>query len=189
MQTQLIIKNMVCRRCIQTVERIAREAGLVPDKLELGEIILPHPPAAEQARVLRAGLEEAGFAILESESARLINQVKSLIIDRIHHGQGSSALKLSAYLAQETHSDYSRLSKLFSATESVTIERYATLQRVERVKELLTYGELSISEIADELEYSSAAHLSSQFKQMTGMSPSAFRELGNRGRQSLDSVG
>lgn len=188
-QTQLVIKHMVCRRCIQTVDRIVREAGLFPAKVALGELVLSGPLSRDQLSILKDRLERVGFEIAESETAQLISKVKSLIIDRIHHRRGDPELKLSTYLARETHTDYSRLSKLFSTTESITIERYATLQKVERVKELLAYGEMTISEIADELDYSSAAHLSAQFRQITGMSPSEFRELGNRGRRSLDSVG
>ncbi|MGZ0655849.1 helix-turn-helix domain-containing protein [Coraliomargarita sp. W4R53] len=181
------IKHMVCPRCIQAVERIVRELGLEPIAVVLGEVTLKSQPSAQQLDVLKDRLEAAGFAFTETESARLINQVKSFIIDRIHHG-GDSSLKLSVELAQHTHCEYSRLSKLFSMSECITIERYAALQRIEKVKELLVYDEQNISEIALFLDYSSPAHLTAQFKKITGMTPSQFRALGVGGRRGLDAV-
>ncbi|HSH09945.1 MAG TPA: helix-turn-helix transcriptional regulator [Oceanipulchritudo sp.] len=189
MRHRVVIKHMVCQRCIETVGRIVREAGQEPLYVGLGELVLARIPDGESMEVLRKRLRAAGFDVAESETARLVSKVKSLIVERTHYNRGDSGLKLSAYLAQETGTDYDRLSRIFSATESITIERYATLQKIERVKELLAYGEMNVSEIADELGYSSAAHLSGQFKQVTGMTPSEFRELGARGRNQLDSLG
>ncbi|MGJ8653171.1 MAG: helix-turn-helix domain-containing protein [Opitutaceae bacterium] len=185
---QLSIKHMVCARCIEAVRRLALESGLTPTAVVLGEVSLADDCDARQLRVFRDKLEASGFAINETEHERLINQVKTLVIDRIHFGGGDTLLKLSVDLAQHTHCEYSRLSKLFSATESITIERYAALQRIEKVKELLVYQEQTISEIADSLGYSSAAHLTTQFKNITGMTPSQFRALGVSGRRSLDAV-
>ena len=184
----LTIKHMVCRRCIQTVDRVVREAGLNPASIELGDLRLSRAPSPEELKSLQKKLEAAGFELAESETARLVSKVKALIIDRVHHDATAPPLKLSAFLAEETHTDYRRLSKLFSATESITIERYATLQKVEKVKELLAYAEQTVAEIADALGYSSAAHLSAQFKQTTGLTPTQFRALGSRGRRSLDSI-
>lgn len=181
------IKHMVCPRCIQAVERIVRELELEPTSVVLGEVTFKSQPTAQKLDVLKDRLEAAGFAFTETESARLINQVKTFIIDRIHHG-GDASLKLSAELAQHTHCEYSRLSKLFSLSECITIERYAALQRIEKVKELLVYGEQNISEVALFLDYSSPAHLTAQFKQITGMTPTQFRALGVGGRRSLDAV-
>jgi len=182
------IKHMVCPRCIQTVDRLARESGLEPASVVLGELTLAKPGTEAAMAVFREKLEAAGFAFTESESARLIQKVKTYIIERIHYGKGTQVLNLSEELAQHTACEYSRLSKLFSLTESMTIERYAALQRVEKVKEMLSYGEQSISEIALDLDYSSPAHLSADFKKITGMTPSAFRQLGVRGRRGLDEI-
>jgi AraC-like DNA-binding protein len=184
----LVIKHMVCRRCIQTVERAARELGLVPTAVDLGELQLEEPLRADQLTALQQRLETEGFEIAESETARLINKTKSLIIQRIHHDPANASLKLSAFLAKETGTDFDRLSRLFSATESITIERYAMLQRIERVKELLAYGDQTVAQIADETGFSSAAHLSANFKQVSGMTPTQFRNLGARGRRPLDEV-
>lgn len=182
------IKHMVCPRCIETVERLARESGLRPASVVLGELTLQEPGTAAAMATFRGKLEAAGFAFTETEGARLIQKVKTYIIERIHYGKGTPELNLSVELARHTACEYSRLSKLFSMTESITIERFAALLRVEKVKEMLSYGEQSIAEIAMDLGYSSPAHLSADFKKITGMTPSAFRQLGVRGRRGLDQI-
>ena len=179
---------MVCPRCIDTVKRLAESIGLEPLGVKLGEISLGKSPDKEQVLSFGRLLEDNGFEIVESKKAREITKIKSLIIKRIHYPQESPGINLSAYLAQNLHSDYSRISKLFSALEGISIERYTTLQRIEKVKELLIYDQLNISEIADLLEYSSPAHLSAQFKRETGHAPSQFKKLRNPVRKSLDSV-
>ncbi len=185
---KLAIKSMVCPRCIATVARAAEDAGLTPRAVALGEIELQEDPAPPQLADFRARLETHGFAIVESDKARLINQIKSLLIDRARHGGERGALKLSAYLSQKLNYEYGHLSKLFSSVEAMTIERFATAQRIERAKELISYGERSIAEIADDLGYSSPAHLSGQFKRETGMTPSEFRKLKAPIRRSLDAL-
>ncbi len=185
---QLSIKHMVCARCVETVRELLREADLPPVSVSLGEVLLRRSPSVEQLAALSRKLKNHGFALIETESARLLNQVKALIVERVHHGRGEPHLKLSAYLAKHTGCDYARLSKLFSTVESMTIERYATRQRIEKVKELLVYDENSISEIAELMDYSSPAHLSAQFKQVTGMTPRAFRKLGASGRVGLEKL-
>lgn len=179
---------MVCPRCIETVARIAREAGLVPLTTLLGEVTLQSPIDADQMDLFRQQIEASGFGFTESENARLINQVKSFIVDRIHHGGGDSELNMSTDLAEHTRCEYSRLSRLFSMNECMTIERYTALQRIEKVKELLVYNEMNIAEIALQLDFSSPAHLTSQFKKITGMTPSQFRTMGVAGRRSLDAI-
>ena len=185
---QIAIKNMVCPRCIDTVKRIAVSAGLVPREVKLGEIRIDSTPTTAQLDSFNKQLRENGFEIVEGKKARQINEIKTLIIKRIHYPQEHSDLKLSAYLSQNLNSEYSRITKLFSSMEGITIERFATLQRLEKVKELLVYDQLTVSEIADQLDYSSPAHLSAQFKRETGMPPSEFKELRNPGRKSLDSL-
>ncbi len=184
----LTIKNMVCPRCIDTVKRIAESVPFSPLQVRLGEVVLPAPPTQTQYEELARRLEENGFSIIESGKLKLINQIKTLIINRVHYANESPTLKLSAYLSQNLNYDYSRISKLFSSVEGVTIERFATRQRIEKVKELLVYDQLSVSEIADQLDYSSAAHLSAQFKRETGMTPSEFKALRNPPRESIDAI-
>lgn len=180
------IKNMVCPRCVEAVTRIAKSIDLQPIHVSLGQVALTNEPTPAQIGSFSKCLEENGFAIIENDQSRLINQIKTLIIDRIHYYTDNPELKLSVYLSQKLHYDYSRLSKLFSALEGITIERFATLQRLEKVKELLVYDQQNISEIAAQLDYSSAAHLSAQFKRETGMTPSEFKQQLHPPRKSLD---
>ena len=179
---------MVCPRCIETVGQVARSSGLDPFEIELGRVHLKDIPTDAQLADFREQLGAHGFEILESRKVQEVNEIKTLIIERVHYGRGNPDLKLSAYLAQSLGSDYSRISKLFSSVVGSTIEQYATRKRIERVKELLIYDQLTIAEIADQLDYSSAAHLSAQFKKETGLSPSSFKEMKNPVRTSLDSV-
>jgi AraC family transcriptional regulator len=184
----ITIKNMVCPRCIDTVKRIVGSSGLPLIEVKLGEIHLGTRPSSKQKENLSKGLEENGFEIVQSAKARQINQIKTLIMNRVHYGEGSPELTLSSYLSQNINYDYSHLSKLFSSIEGITIERFATLQRIEKAKELLIYDEHSITEIANQLEYSSPAHLSAQFKRETGITPSKFRFQRTPIRQSIDSI-
>ncbi|EDY83038.1 transcriptional regulator, AraC family protein [Verrucomicrobiia bacterium DG1235] len=184
----IAIKHMVCPRCVTSVESIAARLGLQVESVSLGEVKLGQPLAEAELRSFAEALESRGFEILVSKDRRLINRIKSLILERIHYADISSPLKLSAYLAESLNHDYSYLSKVFSSVEAVTVERYSMLQRIERGKELLSYGELNITEIAELLDFSSAAHFSAQFKRETGMSPSQFKKSDRPARRSLDSI-
>lgn len=179
---------MVCPRCIQVVEQLASESGIEATGVKLGELTLREVPGEKKYHLLKKRLEENGFEIVESKKALEISKIKSLIIKRVHYGQGSLEQNLSAYLSDKLNSDYSRLSKLFTAMEGMTIERFTTLQRIEKAKELLIYDQLNITEIAEQLDYSSPAHFSAQFKQETGVSPSNFRNLRNPPRKAIDSL-
>lgn len=187
-QLTVTIKNMVCPRCVEAVTRIAASIDLQRNHVSLGKVVLDEVPTLAQKERFANCLKENGFAIVENSQSRLMSQVKTLIINRIHYINDSSDLKLSVYLSQNLHYDYTRLSKLFSSTEGITIERFATLQRLERAKELLVYDQQNISEIAAQLDYSSAAHLSSQFKRETGMTPSEFKRPRHPPRRSLDAI-
>lgn len=186
--TRITIRHMVCPRCIQVVTKLIRQVGLDPQKVVLGEATVMPSPTSQQWRELDTLFSENGFGIVESESAKIVARIKALIIERTHYSEVEPQLKLSAFLSEQLHSDYSRLSKLFSAVESMTIERFATLQRIEKVKELLVYDEHSVAEIADRLGYSSPAHLTSRFKEETGMTPSQFKKLKAPFRRSLDEI-
>ncbi len=129
-----------------------------------------------------------GFELLETGKSALISQIKSLIIGQIHYKTESLKVNFSTFLAESLHHDYSYLSRLFSSVEGITIEKFITQQKIERVKELLFYNQLTLSEIAFQLDYSSTAHLSSQFKKETGMTPSAFKSQHKPGHRHLDSI-
>jgi AraC-type DNA-binding domain-containing proteins len=185
------IKNMVCARCIRTVIRLANEAGLAIKSVQLGEIQLDALPTPAQLAAFRVSIEQEGFDLLDDRASRLVEHVKMLVIREIHHAANKKpeGMNFSDFLARETRHDYSQLSRLFSGVQGYTIEKFIIAQKIERVKELLLYDELTLAEIAFQMAYSSPQHLSAQFRQATGMTPSAFKS-GHQvhGRKPLDKV-
>lgn len=189
MSTHLFIKNMVCDRCILAVRQQLDKMGLPHSNITMGEVTLTATPSSHQLDELRTALQQLGFEMLDDKKQTQVEKIKNTIIQLIHHNpDGPSPLKLSAYLSDKLGVDYHSLTTLFSSVEGVTIEQYAILQRIERAKELLMYGELSLSEIADQLGYSSVQHLSQQFKKTTGLTPSHFKQLKENKRKPLDQV-
>ena len=162
----LYIKNMVCDRCVMVVRERLLALGLEVEAVELGRALLGRPATDKERAAIRSTLEAVGFELLEERDP---------------------SRNLSDFLSDRLHQDYSALSKLFSEETGTTIERYAIAQRIELAKELLSYGERSLGEIADRLGYSSVAHLSNQFKRVVGQTPSAYRRL-CQGRKPLDRV-
>ena len=186
---KLLIKNMVCDRCITVVRQQIEALGHQISQVELGQVELARPLNASSLKDVESALLDHGFELLKGTDAIAVEKVKKLILDHLYrHVQKPNSMNFSDYLAQETTMNYFALSKLFSSTEGITIEKYLILQKIERVKELLVYNQKSLSEIAFELEYSSVAHLSRQFKSVTGLTPSSFRKLGIEGRKSLDKI-
>jgi len=183
------IKNMVCGRCIKSVTSIFEKAGIVPESVELGIIKLKTGLNAEQKEKLEESLEGEGFILLDDQKAKLIDEVKRHIIELVHYGNLDEMNKnLSSYLSDKMHKDYHYLSSLFSSVENTTIEQYFILQKIEKVKEWLVYDEFTLSEMAFKLGYSSVAHLSGQFKKVTGFTPSQFKQLKDHQRKPLDKV-
>lgn len=188
-KTQLRIKNMVCDRCKKAVEQVLKDIGLTPERIDLGEVWVSDVPTEAQLAQLKTRLEALGFELLDDQRQQMIERMKTAIIALVRHHQGNKTLNLSVYLAQLLHRDYSALSKLFSEVTGLTIERYFIMQRIERVKELIRYDELTLTEIAYQMNYSSVAHLSSQFRSVTGMTPTQFRFMKTAQRANLDEVG
>lgn len=184
----LHIKNMVCNRCKMVVEQIFDRLGLPTQQIELGEVIFSAPLSAEQVAQVSQELTALGFELINDKRARTVDQIRTAVITYISDPATMAKQKLSDYLADHLHTNYASLSNIFSTDRGITIERYYILQKIERVKELLIYDELTIAEIAYRLNYSSAAHLSAQFKSVTGMSPREFKQRGNVRRLSLDQV-
>lgn len=180
------IRNMVCNRCIMVVKDEFEKAGIFPVKVELGEVELDAVPAEETLLQLDTRLQELGFERIDDRRLALSEQIRTLIIRLVHEQDGKLSENLSAYLSSRLPYDYKYLSALFSETEGTSIEKYFIAQKTERVKELLAYDELSLSEIAFRLHYSSVAHLSNQFKKVTGITPGHFRSNGRR--KALDEV-
>ncbi|WP_298152292.1 AraC family transcriptional regulator [Flavobacterium sp.] len=185
---KLYIKNMVCRRCKMAVLSELDKLGLRPLSVELGEVELPTPISEEQKQVLSKGLYALGFELIDDKKSKVIERIKNLIIELVHHKSNDLKTNLSHYLATDLGQDYSALSNLFSEVEGTTIEQYFILQKIEKVKELLMYNELSLSEIAWQLNYSSVAHLSNQFKKITGFTPTYFKNLKDRKRKQIEDL-
>lgn len=188
MATTIHIKNMVCNRCILVVERLLAELGFTPVHVELGRAVVQEPLSDADMCTLRSRLEAVGFELIDDKRTLLIEQLRNAVIELVHRRDNDLRTNLSDYLSGKFHSDYGALSKLFSEVAGITLEKYYIAQKIERVKELLVYNELSLSEIADKLNYSSVAHLSAQFKSVTGVTPTAFRRLNENRRRPLDQV-
>ena len=185
---QLYIKNMVCNRCIAAVKTVLDVQGVAYSAINLGEVKLLTSLSKAQKETLQQQLNGLGFELLDDAKTRLIEKIKNIIVQQVHHGEDEQRLNLSVLLASQLHKDYSYLSHLFSAVEGITIEKYWIAQKIEKVKELLVYDELTLSEIAFRMGYSSVAHLSAQFKKVTGLTPSHFKTLGIKNRKPLDSL-
>lgn len=184
----LYIRHMVCRRCVMAVCDCLEKLGLHPVDVRLGEARLEEPVTDAVRLAVQTVLEPLGFGLIDDRRMLLNEQIKMAVIELVHTQDCHLQTSLSDYLSGLLHKDYSALSKLFSELNHMTIERYFMAQRVEKVKELLTYGELTISEIALQLNYSSTAHLSVQFKNVTGFTPTDFRNMYRSSRKALDEV-
>ena len=184
----LYIKNMVCRRCILTVSHILEKNGITPVTVALGEVTLAGDIGPAQEKKLRADLESFGFEWLDDQRSRLIEKVKTLLLEKVQSGELPEDFSLVKFIGQSFHRDYSAISKLFSEVEGISLEKYFILQKIEKVKEWLVYNERSLSEIAFRLGYSSVAYLSSQFKKVTGLTPSEFKANHAGRRHALDEV-
>ncbi len=186
--THLYIKNMVCQRCIMAVSDILQRLGLHAQEISLGTVKLTVPLKQEEREALRTALQTVGFELIDDKRMQLIEQIRHAVIRLVHQEDCVLNTKLSYYLQQACHRDYSSLSKLFSDVKGISIEKYYIAQRIERAKELLIYDELTLNQIADRLHYSSTAHLSAQFKSITGLSPRQFKLNKGAKRLPLDKV-
>jgi AraC family transcriptional regulator len=186
----LLVKNMVCNRCIMTVETILEKSSIPFNKVLLGEIHLKDDIGNQKKQLLKDELEKVGFSLIETHSSALIEKIKELVLKKARNeaGEKENKMNLSNYLSGKLNYEYTHLSSLFSEVEGRTIENFYIEQRIEKAKELLVYGQMTLSEVAFELDYSSTAHLSSQFKKVTGLTPSHFKAVGAAKRKSLDAI-
>lgn len=186
----LLVKNMVCDRCIMAVEAILQQAAISFQKVILGEIHLSRELTPVQNELLIAELKRIGFELIDNHTTEVIEKAKQIIIKKARNEDEvkNSTMNLSALLSDRLNYEYTHLSRMFSAIEGKTIEQFFIEQRIEKAKELLVYGQLTLSEIAFELNYSSVAHLSGQFKKITGLTPSYYKEVGIAKRKALDKI-
>ena len=188
MTKTLHIKNMVCNRCIKVVREELEKLDYTVKKIELGEVVIASDKKKFQLDKIKISLEENGFEFIDSRNANIIERVKILIIKLIHHNstENQSDINLHDEIIKEAGLSYQYVSSLFSSMEGITIEKFIIHQKIEKVKELIVYDELTLSEIAYKLGYNSVQHLSNQFKKVTGLSPSYFKKLKSKKRKPLD---
>ncbi len=184
----IYIRNMVCNRCIAAVKQAFEIEGFKPKEVKLGEVTIPKALTKSQLSKMGSRMLELGFEILDDQKKRIIEKVKNLLIEKVQTGALEEHFRISDYLGRKLNKDYSSISRLFSEVEGLTIEQFLILQKIEKVKEWIAYDELNLSEIAWKLGYSSVAHLSAQFKKVTGLTPSHFKKAGGSQRRSIDLI-
>jgi len=188
MSETIHIKNMVCPRCISAVSNILEQLEIPYVSVKLGEVRLFSSLNTQTKNGLSNALLNSGFSLIDDRKSQLIEQMKTLVVDKIHHSSEELDFKWADYISENIHLDYKYLSSLFSSVESITFEQYIINQKIERVKELIVYDELTLSEIAFKLHYSSVAYLSNQFKKVTGMTPTQFKNSVGENRKFLDEI-
>jgi AraC-like DNA-binding protein len=179
---------MVCSRCIMMVESELEKFGLHPILVELGTATTLENLNKDQEQLLNKKLVALGFEIIDDKKSRVVEKVKNLITDLVYFNDNHFTTNLSDYIVSSIVQDYSHISSVFSQQENTTIEQYYIFQKIERVKELLVYDELSLNEIAFKLHYSSPSHLSKQFKKVTGLTPTCFKNAKEQKRKSLENL-
>lgn len=180
---------MVCDRCIMVVKQQLENSGFRVISITLGSAVVQPEPDAIQLSAISSSLKLLGFELIDNEKDRLVQRIKDLIIARVHHSDlADGHLSFSDYLSDQVHKDYTYLSRMFSESEDTTIEKFIIQQKIEKVKELLEYGELNMNEIAWKMGYSSSAHLSGQFKTITGLTPSQFKAAEHGQRKAIDKI-
>jgi AraC-like DNA-binding protein len=186
---KLYIKYMVSIRCKLLVKAELKNLGLHFVFVDLGEIEIMEDLTADQRGQLKTALAISGLELMDDQKANLIEKIKKVIIEMVHYADELPKIKNSDYLSEKLNYDYTYLANLFSEVAGLTIEHYIIAHKIERVKELLMYDELNLTQISYKMNYSSVAHLSNQFKKVTGLTPSHFKSLKDKRRQSLEDVG
>ena len=185
---KLFLKNMVGDRCKLKVKAELEKLGVNYAAIELGQVEILERLSNEQLQLLDLGLKKSGLALLEDKKLILIERIRNIIIELIHYSDKPPKINFSEYLSEKLNYDYTYLANIFSEIQGITIEHYLIKHKIERIKELLIYDELNVTEIADKMHYSSVAHLSNQFKKYTGLTPSHYKHLKYKGRKTLDAL-
>lgn len=185
---KLFVKYMVSNRCKMLVKEKLKDLGLHYINVDLGTVEIMEDISPETKEQLKTALLKSGLELMDDKKAILIEKIQNVIIDMVHHMDEVPKVNFSDYLAEKINYDYTYLANLFSETKGITIEHFIILHKIERVKELIMYDELNLSEIAWKLHYSSVSHLSRQFKKVTGLTPSYFKSLKNKKRNPIENV-
>lgn len=185
---KLYIQNMVCLCCKMTVAAELNKMELNFTNLELGEVHLTKQISEKERIHLKTILHDYGLELMDDKKAILVEKIVAIIVNMIHHTEELPVTNFSVYLTNQLNQDYHSLSALFSKTKGVTIEHFIILHKIERIKELIMYDELSLTEISYKLHYSSVAHLSNQFKKITGLTPTFFKNIKNKKRQQIEQL-
>jgi AraC-like DNA-binding protein len=185
---KIYIKYMVSNRCKMAVKTVLKSLGLHFIVVDLGEVEIMETLSAEQRGLLTSALQNSGLELMDDKRAILIEKIKNAIIEMVHHTNEMIKVNFSDYLSEKLQHDYTYLANLFSEVQGTTIEQFIISHKVERIKELIIYDELNITEIAWKMNYSSVAHLSNQFKKVTGLSPSHFKQLKGKRRSPIEEI-
>jgi AraC-like DNA-binding protein len=186
---KLFIKNMVSNRCKMMVKEELKRLGLHFIVVDLGEVEIMEDISSEQREQVKIALLRSGLELMDDKKAMLIEKIKNIIIEMVHHTDGIIKINFSDFLSEKLNHDYTYLSNLFSEVQGTTIEHFIISHKIERIKELMIYNELNITEIAYKMNYSSVAHLSNQFKKVTGLAPSHFKQLKDKRRSPIEEIG
>jgi YesN/AraC family two-component response regulator len=185
---KLFIKNMVCIRCQMIVKAELEKLGVQYTSVELGEANISGSVSTKQLNQLNVALKKTGLELMDDNKTIIVEKIKTIIIELVHYSDDQIKVNLSDFLTEKLNHNYTYLSNLFSEVKGTTIEKYYLAHKIEKVKELLVYDELNLTEIAWKLHYSSVAHLSNQFKKMTGLTPSHFKSLKHKRRTAIGDV-
>ena len=185
---KLIVKNMSCHCCLKLVRRILVEHGIDVLDVQLGEVKIHYDDERISLQDISFILEEQGFELVFDKERQLVEQIKSAVIDLVHHSTFNSMVRNSDFLIEKFNLSYQYISSIFSKQEHITLEKFIILQKIEKVKELIQYGELTLSEIAFMMGYSSVQYLSTQFKNVTGVSVSEYKKNPSLYRRPIDDL-
>jgi AraC-like DNA-binding protein len=186
---KLYVKYMVSNRCMMAVKEELKKLGLHFVLVELGEVEIMEDISPVQREQLTRGLQASGLELMDDRRSILIEKIKNIIVEMVHHSDQVIKVNFSDYLSEKLKHDYTYMANLFSEVQGTTIEHFIISHKVERIKELIIYDELNISEIAWKMNYSSVAHLSNQFKKVTGLSPSHFKQMKDKRRKPIEEIG
>jgi AraC-like DNA-binding protein len=185
---KLYIKYMVSLRCKMMVKDELLKLGLPYLSLELGVVEMPRDLTEDEHHLLKRNLQKSGLELLDDKKSILIEKIKTVIVEMIHYSDEPPKVNYSDYISEKLNYDYTYLSNIFTEVKGITIQQFIIINKIERVKELLLYDELNLTEISYKLHYSSVAHLSNQFKKITGVSPSFFKKLRKKRNENLENM-